>query len=114
MFKNINIFRSIIAILILFIPLYPKFPLTNVSGTYVAIRLDDIVIAISILIWLIYQIIHRFPVFKIKITKLFLVYFLAIIASFVTALLIYQTEPTNILVLHLLRRFEYMSLFFIA
>jgi hypothetical protein len=114
MFKNLNIFRPIIAILILFIPLYPKFPLTNVNGTYVAIRLDDIVIAISVLIWLIYQIIHKFPVFKIKITKLFLVYFLAIITSFVTAFLIYQTEPTNILILHLARRFEYISLFFIA
>ncbi len=114
MFKNINIFRPIIAILILFIPLYPKFPLTNVNGTYVAIRLDDIVIGISVLIWLIYQIIHKFPVLKLKITKLFLVYFMAIIASFITALLIYQTEPTNILILHLMRRFEYISLFFIA
>jgi hypothetical protein len=114
MFKNLNIFRSIIAILILFIPLYPKFPLANVSGTYVAIRLDDIVIAVAILIWLIYQLIHKFPVFKIKITKLFLVYFLAIIASFVTAFLIYQTDSTSILLLNLFRRFEYMSLFFIA
>lgn len=114
MFKNLNIFRPIIAIIILFIPLYPKFPLTNVDGTYVAIRLDDIVIALTILIWFIYQLIHKFPVFKLKITKLFLVYFLAIITSFVTAFLIYQTDSTNILLLHLARRFEYISLFFIA
>jgi len=116
MFKNLkfNIFRPIIAILILFIPLYPKFPLTSVDGTYVAIRLDDIVIALTILIWCIYQLIHKFPVFKIKITKLFLVYFTAIIASFVTAFLIYQTDSINLLLLHLARRFEYMSLFFIA
>ena len=114
MFKNLNIFRPIIAILILFIPLYPKFPLTSVDGTYVAIRIDDIVIAISILIWLIHQIIHKFPVFKVKITKLFLVYFAAIITSFVTAFLVYQSDPTNILILHLMRRFEYISLFFIA
>lgn len=116
MFKNLklNIFRPIIAILILFIPLYPKFPLASVKGTYVAIRLDDIVIALAILIWCIYQIIHKFPVFKVKITKLFLVYFTAIVASFVTAFLIYQTEPANILILHLIRRFQYMSLFFIA
>jgi len=115
MFKNINIFRPLIAILILFIPLYPKFPLVGITGTYVSIRLDDIIIAISILVWLIYQIIHKFPVFKTKITKLFLVYFLAIIASFVTAFLIYQnTTPNNLLILHLMRRFEYISLFFIA
>ena len=116
MFKNLklNIFRPIVAILLVFIPLYPKFPLFNVSGTYVAIRLDDIVIAVSVLIWLIYQLTHKFPVFKLKITRLFLVYFLAITISFINAFLIYQTEPTNILFLHLFRRFEYMSLFFIA
>jgi len=116
MFKNLklNIFRPIIAILILFIPLYPKFPLTSVNGTYVAIRLDDIVVALAILIWCVYQLIHKFPVFKIKITKLFLVYFTAIIASFITAFLIYQTDSTSLLILHLVRRFEYISLFFIA
>ncbi|MDD3003031.1 MAG: O-antigen ligase family protein [Candidatus Shapirobacteria bacterium] len=114
MFKNLNIFRPIIAILILFIPLYPKFPLTSVDGTYVAIRLDDVVIAFTILIWVIYQLTHKFPIFKIKITKLFLAYFAAIIASFITAFLIYQTDSTTLLLLHLARRFEYISLFFIA
>ena len=114
MFKNINIFRPIIAILILFIPLYPKFPLFGVNGTYVAIRLDDIIIGLTVLIWLIYQAIHHFPIFKVKITKLFIVYFVAICISFLNAFLIYQTDPTNILFLNLLRRFEYISVFFIA
>jgi uncharacterized membrane protein YwzB len=114
MFKNLNIFRSLIAILILFIPLYPKFPLANVNGTYVAIRLDDIVVGSAILIWCLYQLFKKFPVFKIKITKLFIVYLLAIIASAINAILIYQTDPKNILLLNTLRRFEYMSLFFIA
>lgn len=98
----------------MFIPLYPKFPLTSVDGTYVAIRLDDVIIAITILIWAIYQLTHKFPIFKIKITKLFLAYFAAIIASFITAFLIYQTDSTTLLLLHLARRFEYISLFFIA
>lgn len=116
MFKNIkfNIFRPIIAILLVFIPLYPKFPLIGVSDTYVAIRLDDIVVAIAALIWLIYQIKNKFPIFKIKITRLFLLYFLAITISFINAYLVYQTDLTNILILHLFRRFEYISLFFIG
>ncbi|MFA6361764.1 MAG: hypothetical protein WCX33_03080 [Candidatus Shapirobacteria bacterium] len=114
MFKNINIFRPILAILILFIPLYPKFPLFNVSGTYVAIRLDDIIIALSVLIYFIYQIRHRFPILQTKITKLFIVYFVAISISFINAFLIYQTDSTNILLLHLFRRFEYISLFFVT
>ena len=114
MFKNLNIFRPLLAVLILFIPLYPKFPLFSVKGTYVAIRLDDIVIALVILIWFIYQIKHRFPIFKQKITWLFLVYFVAIVISFANATLIYQTIAPKILLLHLFRRFEYMSLFFIS
>ncbi len=114
MFKNINIFKSILAILILFVPLYPKFPLFNVSDTYVAIRLDDIVIGLAVLSWIIYQIKNKFPVFKTKISLLFIAYFIAIIASFVTAFFVYQTDLTNILVLNLFRRFEYMSLFFVT
>lgn len=114
MFKNLNIFRPLLAILILFIPLYPKFPLFTVPNTYVAIRLDDIIIALAFLIWLIYQIKNKFCFFKLKITKLFLAYFIAITASFITAFLLYRTEPTNILILNLFRRFEYISLFFIT
>lgn len=114
MFKNIFILRPLLAVLILFIPLYPKFPLASVSGTYVAIRLDDIVVFSIFLIWLIYQFKNRFPVLKEPITKLFLAYFIAITTSFITATLIYQTDPPKILLLHLLRRFEYMSLLFIT
>jgi len=116
MFKNINIniFKCILAVILIFIPLYPKFPLISINGTYVAIRLDDIVIAIAALVWFIYQIKNKFPVFKVKITPLFLIYFLAIIISFINAWLIYQTEPINILLLHVFRRFEYMSIFFIG
>jgi hypothetical protein len=114
MIKKFSLLRPILAILIIFIPLYPKFPLANVTGTYVAIRLDDIIVACSVLIWFIYQIINRFPVFKLKITTLIIAYYLAIIASFITALLVYQTDPPQILFLHLLRRFEYTSLLFIA
>ncbi|HEX8923879.1 MAG TPA: hypothetical protein VF828_04045 [Patescibacteria group bacterium] len=114
MFKNVNLFRAIVAVLILFIPLYPKFPLANISETYVAIRLDDIVVALAVLIFFIYQLKNKFPVFKIKVTRYFLLYFLAIIVSNVTAYLIFQTVPRNLLLLHLFRRFEYMSLFFVA
>lgn len=109
-----NILRPILAVLIMFIPLYPKFPMVSVKNTYVSIRLDDIVVASSLLIFFLYQLKNKFPIFKSKITKLFIVYFLAIIASTINALLVYQTDPKNILILHLLRRFEYISLFFIT
>jgi len=114
MFKKFSLLRPILAILIIFIPLYPKFPLFNVDGTYVAIRLDDIVVAISVFFYLIYQIKNHFLIFKQKITLLFFAYFTAITISTITAIIIFQTDPTNILLLNLFRRFEYISLFFIT
>lgn len=114
MLKKFSLLRPILAILIIFIPLYPKFPLASVAGTYVAIRLDDIIVSVALLFWLIYQLRHKFPVIKEPVTKLFAAYLLAIIISFVNAFFINQTEPVNILVLHLLRRFEYISLFFLT
>jgi hypothetical protein len=115
MLKNLNIFRSILAILILAIPLYPKFPLASVTGTYVAIRVDDYLIASAVGIWFIYQLLKGFPVLKNRtITQLFVVYLAVISVSVINAYLVYQTTPANILLLHLFRRFEYISVFFIT
>jgi hypothetical protein len=114
MFKNLNPFRIILAILILFIPLYPKFPLTGVTGTYVAIRLDDIIIFLAFLFWFIYQLKNHFSFFKQKITLLFIAYFIAILASTLNSILIYQNNLPTVLLLNTFRRFEYISLFFIT
>lgn len=114
MFKNLNIHRILLSVLILFIPLYPKFPLMALKGTYVAIRVDDLVVGFSLLIWLLLQIKNRFSVFKHKITPLFIGYFIAITLSTLNAILIYQNSPVSILILNTFRRFEYISLFFIA
>lgn len=114
MLKNLNPFRIILAVLILFIPLYPKFPLFSVNGTYVAIRLDDIIIALCFLTWLIYQVKNQFSFFKQKITPLFIAYFIAIFISTLNAILVYQTSSPSILLLNAFRRFEYISLFFIT
>lgn len=114
MLKRHNLIRPLLAILILFIPLYPKFPLANFSGIYVALRLDDIVIAITVLIWTIWQLIHHFPIFKQKISLLFIAYIAAILASTLISIFIYQTTAPSILLLHFFRRLEYISIFFIT
>lgn len=114
MLKKFNILRPVLAILLIFIPLYPKFPLASVSGTYVAIRLDDIIVAIAFIIWLIYQAKNHWPILKLKITWLTFAYFAAITASLGYAILISQTDKTTVLFLNYLRRFEYISLFFLT
>lgn len=114
MLKKISILRPILAVLIIFIPLYPKFPLANVTGTYVAIRLDDIVITLAVIIWLFYQLKNRFPILKSKATWLTFAYFSAITASLAYAILISQTDSHSVLLLNYLRRFEYLSLFYLT
>jgi hypothetical protein len=101
-------------ILIFVIPLYPKFPLRSVGGTYVAIRLIDIIVGTSILICFISQALKGFPLLKSRIFKLFLIYWLVTFIANLSGLKITDTVPLKISFLHWLRRIEYMSLFFIG
>ncbi|MCL4383921.1 O-antigen ligase family protein [Patescibacteria group bacterium] len=114
MFKNLKIFRPILAILLLTIPLYPKFPLYGVTETYVAIRLEDILVSAALVFLLLHQIKNHFSLLKLPITKVFLAYFLAIFISTVTAIFIFKTDSPGLLLLNFLRHIEYMSLFFVA
>ena len=49
----------LVAFLFVFIPLYPKFPLFNVSGTFVAIRIEDLLIALTLTVWIVYLILSK-------------------------------------------------------
>ena len=109
-----NIFRVLVSTLLLFIPLYPKFPLFDALNTYVNFRLDDVLVGLSILIWLVFQVKHGFPVFKEKISWLFLLFFASLGLSFLSGVFIHQTNFNNIYLLHTLRKIEYISLFFIT
>jgi len=116
MAKNLkfNIFRPILAILLIFIPLYPKFPLFSVDNTYVSIRLDDIVIAISLFFLLINQFKHKFNLIKTPLANLMIIYFLALLITLLNAIFILKTDYPNILLLHTLRKIQYMFLAFIS
>ena len=104
----------VLLVLAIFIPIYPKFPLFDVSGTFVAIRLEDILIALSVglvmllnfkrIPWLIHQ----------PITQAFLLFWGVGLISLVSAVFLTQTVNTNVGILHYLRRIEYMSLFFVG
>ncbi len=109
-----NIFRVLVSILLIFIPLYPKFPLFDALNTYVNFRLDDVLVGISVLIWFIFQLKHNFPVLKEKISWLFILFFASLGLSFLSGVFIHQTNFNNIYLLHTLRKIEYISLFFIT
>lgn len=119
-FKNVliaNFLEKILFFLVLFlfifIPLYPKFPLFNVTGTFVAIRLEDLFIAITMLIWIFYM----FYSGKIKgffqntLMRTLLVFFFVSFISLISGLYLTHTIiDVKIGLLHYLRRIEFMML----
>jgi hypothetical protein len=112
--KSFNILSLIIIALLIFIPLYPKFPLFNVKGTYVAIRIEDFFVAFAVLVWFLIEFKKGFSSFKNKVSQLILLYWLVGGLSLVSALLITKNITPHLAFLHFLRRIEYMSLFFVA
>lgn len=102
------------AILLLFIPLYPKFPLFNVPNTYVAVRFEDFMVAFLVIIFAVKCYFGKVEIFKERLNRLFFLYFLVGGLSSVSAILITQNVFPNLVALHWFRHIEYMSLFFIA
>ncbi|HUW22008.1 MAG TPA: O-antigen ligase family protein [Candidatus Bathyarchaeia archaeon] len=109
-----NILYLSIISLLLFIPLYPKFPLFKVPGTYVAVRLEDFFVALVLGVWFLLEIKHGWPTFKERASRLVLWYFAAGALSLVSALTITRIVVPHLSLLHYLRRLEYMSLFFVT
>ena len=109
-FKTNILFLGIVSLL-LFIPLYPKFPLFNVPGTYVAVRAEDLLISAVIAVWFIIQWRQKFPILKEKVCWLIFFYWIIGALSLLSAFLITKNITPHIAFLHYLRRIEYMMLF---
>lgn len=109
-----NILSFLVIALLIFIPLYPKFPLFNVPGTYVAIRIEDFLVAFSFLVWFLVEIKNKFPSLKNRISQLIIFYWAVGLLSLISALLITKNITPHLAFLHFLRRVEYMGLFFVA
>ena len=112
--KSFNILSLIIIALLIFVPLYPKFPLFNVKGTYVAIRIEDFFVAFAVFVWFLGEFKQGFLSFKNRVGQLILLYWLVGGLSLLSALLITKNITPHLALLHFLRRIEYMSLFFVA
>lgn len=107
-----SFFKYLFAAVLIFIPLYPKFPLFSVPFTYVSIRAEDFLIFLVWLVFLIRLIIQKRIIFP-KITFQFVVFFLIALISSLSAILITRNVQPLLVILHFLRRVEYMSVFFL-
>lgn len=95
-----------------FIPLYPKFPLLNVAGTFVAIRLEDLFIGVTVVIWIVYLFSsNKFDGFiKTRLTQALLLFFFVGFVSTFSAIFLTHSVSAQISFLHFLRRIEFMLL----
>ncbi|MDD5147108.1 MAG: O-antigen ligase family protein [Candidatus Daviesbacteria bacterium] len=102
----------LILFLFVFIPLYPKFPLFNVAGTFVAIRLEDLVIGLTLGLWAIYLVIsNQLRIFlKDKLNLAILLFFFVAAVSIFSANFLTHTVTLHISILHYLRRIEFLLL----
>lgn len=114
---NLNFYLDKILFLLLlflftFIPLYPKFPLLNIQGTFVAIRIEDFLIAVAIGLW-IYQLKlnKNFGFFtKDTIGRSFTLFFLIGSLSLFSAFFLTHSIVLHLGLLHFFRRVEFMLL----
>lgn len=108
-----TLYKYLIAGLLIFIPLYPKFPLFNVPFTYVAIRAEDFLIAFTFLVLILKLIVAK----KIKLPaispQIGVFIFIGLISS-ISAILLTQNVKNTLVLLHFARRIEYLLAFFLV
>ncbi len=103
------------AALLFFIPLYPKFPLFNIPGTYVAIRSEDFIISFLSLVILAIILINssvRRQLFGQITTRSILLYWTIGFFSVLSGVFLTRTASAHLGLLHWARRIEYMLPFF--
>lgn len=95
-----------------FIPLYPKFPLINIMGTFVAIRLEDLFIGLTVVIWAIYLVLSDAlqDFLKDRLSRAILLFFFVGFVSTFSAIFLTHSVTAHISILHFLRRVEFMLL----
>lgn len=103
--------------LLIFIPLYPKIPLLDVSNTWVYIRVEDFFVTAILTLW-IFLVLFKKVKLKTPLTlPIFIFWIIGAISTLHGVLIIFPTLANvfpNVAFLSFIRRVEYLSLFFIA
>lgn len=108
-----NLIKLLCVGYIFLIPLYPKLPLKMINYTYIAVRFEDLYVALLALIFII-QLLRKKITLQKKFIIPFLVFWGAVFLSFLWGYFVQKTIIFKHLgLLHSLRRVEYMSMFFI-
>ena len=93
----------IVAVLVV-VPLYPKFPLANLFESFVAVRLEDFLIAFVIGAWAVHQYYSKFTSCRPPVARALLIYLSIGFISIFWAILVTQTATPGTGLLHTFRR----------
>jgi O-antigen ligase len=114
-----SLYKYLITAILISVPLYPKFPLFRIPGTYVSIRLEDFLIAITLVLFAI-PLVKNFrkevlkDLLSNKVLRSILIFLSIGLISLISGVYLTKTVVPSIGFLHLLRRIEYLSMFFVG
>ncbi len=112
-----NILFLLTLFLLVFIPLYPKLPLLDIKHTWVYIRIEDFIIAVVWIIFLI-QFFKNKATLRTPLTLPIIIFWIVGALATIHGILFVFPKLEgvfpSIALLHYLRRIEYLSLFFLS
>lgn len=109
-----KISKYLIAATLIIVPLFPKFPLIRVSGTYVAIRFEDLLLLLLAVSLLPKAILDGKKLLHDKIIIAFLIFLGSGLLSLFAGSLLTQSESLVLGIFHWARRIEYIVPFLAA
>ncbi len=106
--------KYVVGLMLLAIPLYPKFPFISIPGTYVGIRLEDFLIALAAVWWILGNLLRMKSILKEHTTQALILFWVVGAVSLFSAIEVTQTIAPLVALLHWARRIEYMICFLIG
>ena len=110
-YKN-SLPKYLLAAVLIIVPLFPKFPLFAVPGTYVAIRFEDIILLILGIVTFIRIITNLKTFLKDEITIAFIIFFGVNLISLLSGVFLTKTVSLHLGILNYARRIEYLVPYF--
>lgn len=113
--ENRKFFKYGLAAILLVVPLYPKFPVFNIPGTYVAVRAEDFLLSFIALFWGIHFLRRFTPkLVRDKFVKAVILFLGVAFLSVLSAVFVTKTAEAHLALFHWARRVEYLIPFFVA
>ncbi len=104
----------LLLLLLIFIPIYPKFPLLGISGSFVAVRLEDFLILFVVGSWGLQNRNRLAELLKKPVNRAIALYLLIGFFALFSGIFLTRLVDIKVGLLHAFRRVEYMALFFVA